>query len=204
MKKTFPVQLQLVNAANDNPVNLERIQNELIRQSLEQVRDASTSQKDAIHALELRVEQFFATFNRRTAQWSPAKAPVSACHDSRVLPNSLEVVARQLIFTDSESSTSSSPVATSVAVAPLAEPFSESQLAERASEDTGMYIAEDQTLRGFVVPSPKSTTSPRPRTSVDLILPPLVAFCVSGKIQSPACAVQLKFWLFSRDGPSSN
>ena len=53
MKKTFPVQLQLVNAANDNPVNLERIQNELIRQSLEQVRDASTSQKDAIHALKL-------------------------------------------------------------------------------------------------------------------------------------------------------
>jgi len=54
MKNTFSVQLQLVNAANDNPINLECIQNELIWQSLEQeVRDASTSHKDAIRALEL-------------------------------------------------------------------------------------------------------------------------------------------------------
>ncbi len=202
MKKTFPVQLQLVNATNDNPVNLERIQNELIRQSLEQVRDASTSQKDAIRALELRVEQFFATFNRRTAQWSPAKAP-SAHHNSRVLPKSLEAIARQLVFTDSEP-LSSSPAA-SVAFAPLAEPFTESQLAERASEDTGMYIAEDQTLRGFVVPSPKSTTSPRPRTSVDLILPPLVAFCAAGKILQPfTCSYcPLKISAFFRGGPHS-
>ena len=146
MKNTFSMQLQLVNAANDNPINLECIQNELIWQSLEQeVRDASTSHKDAICALELWIEQFFTTFNRRTVQWLPTKAP-SVSHGSSLLPTSLGVVAWQLVFADSEpSSLSSSPVATNVTAAPLAEPFIESRLAERASEDTGMYITDDQT-----------------------------------------------------------
>jgi len=54
----------------------------------------------------------------------------------------------------------------------------------RASEDTGMYEAPDNTLRGFVVPSPASAHTPRPRTQVDLVLPPMIAFCAPGTLFS--------------------
>lgn len=50
----------------------------------------------------------------------------------------------------------------------------------RACEDTGVYQAADHTLRAFVCPSPVCPTSPRPRTQVDLILPPTVAFTAPG------------------------
>lgn len=46
----------------------------------------------------------------------------------------------------------------------------------RALEDTGIYETEDNALRGFVCPSPAAPNSPRPRTQVDLCLPPVEAF----------------------------
>ena len=48
MKTTFPVQLDLANALHGDAVSLERIQNELLRQSLEQIRFQSSAQNDAI------------------------------------------------------------------------------------------------------------------------------------------------------------
>jgi hypothetical protein len=48
-------------------------------------------------------------------------------------------------------------------------------------EDTGVYETEEESLRAFVCPSPKSTTVPRPRTEVDLVLPPVSAFRKQGK-----------------------
>lgn len=92
----------------------------------------------------------------------------------------MQVVARQLVF---DGITHGEPSSPSSAVAPpmLAEPFDDSQHAERAAEDTGMYFAEDESLRGFIVPSPRSDRSPRPRTAVDLVLPPLIAFRAPGE-----------------------
>ena len=46
----------------------------------------------------------------------------------------------------------------------------------QALEDTGIYETEDNALRGFVCPSPAAPNSPRPRTQIDLCLPPVEAF----------------------------
>jgi hypothetical protein len=180
MKDSFPVQLELENALAGDPISLERIQNEVIRQSLEQVRLQSTLQRDSITTLELQVTELAAILKRRTSQWTPAKA-CSAHPNSTISSSAMQVVARQLVFdsiTHGEPPTSPS---SAVALPTLAEPFYDSQHAERAAEDTGMYFAEDESLRGFIVPSPKSNRSPRPRTAVDLVLPPLIAFRAPGK-----------------------
>ena len=50
----------------------------------------------------------------------------------------------------------------------------------RAHEDTGIYEAPDLSLRAYIVPSPASPVLPRPRTQVDLVLPPAVAFSELG------------------------
>jgi hypothetical protein len=48
--------------------------------------------------------------------------------------------------------------------------------ATRVLEDTGVYETEDNSLQGFICPSPASLNSPRPRTQIDLRLPPVQAF----------------------------
>ena len=62
----------------------------------------------------------------------------------------------------------------------LGEAFCERVGGNCEEEDTGLYQAEDQSLRGFIVPSPQDS-SPRPRTKIDLVLPPLIAFRAPGK-----------------------
>jgi hypothetical protein len=47
-------------------------------------------------------------------------------------------------------------------------------------EDTGIYKMEEDNLWGFICPSPKSQTAPRPRTEVDLVLLPVSAFSKKG------------------------
>jgi hypothetical protein len=179
MKDSFPAQLELANALAGDPISLERIQNDIIRQSLEQIRQQSSLQRDSITTLELQVTELATILKRRTSQWTPAKA-----HSARLNCNTssaaTQVVARQLVFDGiTHEETPSSP---SSVVAPpvLAEPFDDSQHAEHAAEDTGMYFVEDESLRGFIVPSPRSSSS-RPRTAVDLVLPPLIAFRTPGE-----------------------
>ncbi|KAJ7238394.1 hypothetical protein C8J57DRAFT_1246471 [Mycena rebaudengoi] len=46
----------------------------------------------------------------------------------------------------------------------------------RACEDTGLYEADDCSLRAFFCASPARKDAPRPRTQLDLVLPPLAAF----------------------------
>lgn len=66
----------------------------------------------------------------------------------------------------------------------------------QASEDTGMYFAEDNSLQGFIVPLPKALYVPRPRTEVDLVLPPIIAFCLPGN----SCAYTLHIYINSFQG----
>ena len=178
----FPVQLELENALAGDPISLKRIQNDIIRQSLEQVRQQSTLQRDSITTLEQQVTELTAILKRRTSQWTPAKAhSIHPNNTSSSLAAAMQVVARQLVFDGITHGEPSSSPSSAVAPSMLAEPFDDSQHAERAAEDTGMYFAEDESLRGFIVPSPRSDRSPRPRTAVDLILPPLIAFKAPGK-----------------------
>jgi hypothetical protein len=179
MRDSFPAQLELENGLAGDPISLERIQNNVIRQSLEQIRQHSSLQRDSITTLELQVTELAAILKRRTSQWTPAKAH-SARLNCTTSSAATQVVARQLVFdgiTHEETLTSPSSV---VALPVLAEPFNDSQCAERAAEDTGMYFVEDESLRGFIVPSPRSNSS-RPRTAVDLVLPPLIAFRTPGE-----------------------
>ncbi|KAJ6450595.1 hypothetical protein C8R47DRAFT_1084389, partial [Mycena vitilis] len=73
-------------------------------------------------------------------------------------------------------------------------PPSSSQIIDaetRASEDTGVYEAgENGCLRAFISPSPTRKDIRRPRTSVDLILPPKEAFNNS-RIVNPVWSVIL-------------
>lgn len=49
-------------------------------------------------------------------------------------------------------------------------------------DDTGIYVSEDDgALRAFANGSPKTPTTPRAKTQVDLILPPVAAFSKDGK-----------------------
>ena len=56
--------------------------------------------------------------------------------------------------------------------------------ATRVLEDTGVYETEDNALRGFICPSPASLNFPRPRTQIDLCLPPVQAFHKPGTLPS--------------------
>ena len=61
----------------------------------------------------------------------------------------------------------------------------------RALEDMGVYETEDHALRGFVCPSPVVHNSPRPRTQIDLCLPPVQAFHKPGD-----AILHAIFWMF--------
>jgi len=187
MKTTFLVQLDLANALHRNAVSLECIQNELFRQSLEQIRFQSSAQNDAIQALELRVSQLATSFNRRTVQWSPAKAVLlQQGGTSGLVP--IQAVARQLVFDAAAVSEATST--TDIPINVLAEPFCECVGENCEAEDTGMYFMEDQSLRGFVIPSPHNS-SPRSRTKINLVLPPLMAFRAPGMDHLEFCLNRL-------------
>lgn len=54
----------------------------------------------------------------------------------------------------------------------------------RAVEDTGVYMASDNSPCVFIVPLPRLATLPHPQTEVDLVLPPVIAFCKPSKSNS--------------------
>lgn len=56
-------------------------------------------------------------------------------------------------------------------------------------DDTGIYIADDDTFRAFVNESPKSHSAARAKTQVDLVLPDVRAFSKPGKSFLFSCLV---------------
>ena len=85
-----------------------------------------------------------------------------------------QVVARQLVFDDAAVSELTASTSTEATNSILAGPFCERVGENCKAEDTGMYFTKDQS-----VPSPDNSSS-RPRTKIDLVLPPLIAFRVPG------------------------
>lgn len=66
MKTTFPSELSALQAAAGNPVDLQRIQDQLTRQSLEEVRSL-------MHNSNLVIAKLEQTVDRRTSVLSPTK-----------------------------------------------------------------------------------------------------------------------------------
>ncbi|EDR04062.1 uncharacterized protein LACBIDRAFT_330862 [Laccaria bicolor S238N-H82] len=170
MQSTFPVHLAAINSSAVSPVCLERLQNEIMRKSLEQLRQESVMQKELLHSNTAQIEKLAQIVQRRTSQWTPAKAISyeTTCPSSSAVAS----ISRQLEFP----SDSTVPILTAANLGAPAVIGPET----RAAEDMGVYLASDNSLHGFIVPLPHSTTSPRPRTEVDLVLPPLITFCKPG------------------------
>ncbi|KAF8055687.1 hypothetical protein FPV67DRAFT_1741394 [Lyophyllum atratum] len=185
----IPAQLAALNAATGDPVNLARIQNSILRQALEELRHFSNMQVQQSREQVNQLALLSTKIDRRTAQWTPPRAPfyqASSDHQSMTLM----MIARQLTFDEvppAQPLSISSSVAGQLASQPppLLSPgvLDSSVLVDvrtRASEDSGVYKAQDHSLRGFVAPSPRADHVQRPRTEVDLVLPPLLAFYAPG------------------------
>ncbi|KDR75964.1 hypothetical protein GALMADRAFT_225713 [Galerina marginata CBS 339.88] len=174
MRNTFPIQLATIDSNVTDPVNLERLQNEILRKSLEQLRQESSMQNQVLRNSMVQIEELKKIIHRRTLQWTPAKAiPYDKDYTSHRSSGVVASVSRQLEFQVD----ACYPPSAATSLEPALVIDSET----RASEDTGVYCANDDSLRGFVVPSPSLPTSPRPRTEVDLVLPPVIAFCAPGE-----------------------
>ncbi|TFY54494.1 hypothetical protein EVJ58_g8832 [Rhodofomes roseus] len=193
MSVEYPARLETAKSQQAEPVDLSRIQSDVQRQALEQMRVMLSGIGDQLHAMGEKVE-------RRTAVLSPAKG---YSHESYA--RSSQIVMRASFDRASESEAGSTLTSTL-----LGSPIRLSQHTHasdndldsdpppvisaevRAQEDTGMYEAGDNTLRAYIAPSPKSPLLARPRTQVDLVLPPVQAFNQQGSVQLlwPPCMGQ--------------
>ena len=169
MQSTFPVHLAAINMNAVDPISLKCLQNKIMRKSLEQLRQESSMQQEIICNNTVQIEKLTQIVQCRTSQWTPAKATL---YDISQPSNAVASVSQQLEF-----QLDLNPLlSTMSSLGPLVVINSETQ----AEEDTGVYLANDNSLRGFIVPSPCVQASPWPHTEVDLVLPPIIAFCAPG------------------------
>ena len=189
MQSIFPTHLATINSNAINPVSLERLQNEIMRKSLEQLRQESSMQKDILRNNTAQIEKLTQIVQRRTSRWTPAKA--ISYETSRPSSSAVACVSRQLEF----QSDSTRPLSAAGNLGAPAVIGPET----RAAEDTGVYIASDNSLRGFIAPSPRLVTSPRPRTEVDLVLPPVIAFCKPGMSNSTSNQYSIEIFMHLGD-----
>ncbi|KDR71016.1 hypothetical protein GALMADRAFT_214050 [Galerina marginata CBS 339.88] len=179
MKTVFPLQLESLKAVQGIPESLEKIQNEVLRKAIEQLRHETEMQREVIRDLTRQVALLNVQFKHRTSQWTPAKAPpyptASQVITERPSLETFTSAASQITLASSQDPLSTPPRT----IVDLSSTGIDPET--RASEDTGMYVGIDQSLCGFAVPSPQSGGLSRPRTSIDLVLPPMLAFCAPGK-----------------------
>ncbi|KAF5370507.1 hypothetical protein D9615_010341 [Tricholomella constricta] len=184
MATEYPVQLAKLSAAAGEPVDLARIENAILRRALEEIQHHSNRQGRRLEDQTQLLSSIYAKLDRRTAQWTPLRAP--ACQELSSQPqNPLRVtaVARRLSFDDGGLSRLPQPTSPCLPSTLQPAPIIDSET--RASEDAGVYEAADHTLRGYIAPSPRAIDQHRPRTDVDLVLPPLVAFYAPGEAMLP-------------------
>ncbi|KAJ6524671.1 hypothetical protein B0H10DRAFT_1964876 [Mycena sp. CBHHK59/15] len=178
MKEVFPIELKRLQDSEKDPLDLSRIQNEALRLSLEEVRAQLERQNRALAEQSATLSQLLKTVDRRTAVLSPAKGYLGGTGSSQESGTS-----QSTPLYDSENpfvihTAFSQPPAPRN---PLVDPET------RASEDTGVYELDGSgSLRAFVSPSPTRKDVRRPRTTVDLILPPREAFNQTSLV-NPVC-----------------
>ncbi|KAF9474955.1 hypothetical protein BDN70DRAFT_814884, partial [Pholiota conissans] len=155
MKTGYPTSLSLLEAKAGNSFEVERIQNKEIRDSLEGMRSMMEIERR-------KLEVFSAKIERRTAVLSPTKFSSSTYYNSYPAADlSATLFTPPNLQGTSSTSCPSTPTPVS-------------------TDDLGFYTASDNTPRAFVNASPKATSSPRLKTHVDLVLPPVSAFYKPG------------------------
>ena len=166
MAETYPTELRTIESTVRPHISLERLQNEIVQGSLEQLRSESSSHGKAIMSLDTKMDNILGLLQRRTQQFTPPKAPRWSSPTGS--NPELASVAKTLTFGSTAT----------VSSYDLGDPFVDAET--HAIEETGVYEAPDASLRGFVAPSPRAQNLARPHTDVDLVLPSLVAFCNPG------------------------
>ncbi|KAJ7252582.1 hypothetical protein C8J57DRAFT_1351069 [Mycena rebaudengoi] len=166
MSEVFPVDLKRLQDSEKEPLDLARIQNEALRLSLEEVRVRLVQQTRILERMEQKLK-------RRTALFSPAKGysnPLMCVQPKfqmlKHFPSHKLTIIHSLFTLMGKFQTP--PVTIDAET--------------RAAEDTGLYEGDDHSLRAFVCASPARKDAPRPRTQVDLVLPPLAAFHKPGAV----------------------
>ncbi|KAI1782341.1 hypothetical protein LXA43DRAFT_1051604 [Ganoderma leucocontextum] len=160
MKSEYPSQLAALEAKEGDPISLECLQNTMVRQSLQHLTLTIQRQADEMARLQTIV-------NRRTAAFSPPKGFVGP----GVAPNGglgglSASYAGGIMLDFGQGSSDGTPTAGPLMV---------------GEEDTGVYEVNDNSLRAFVASSPTLVILARPRTEVDLVLPPAAAFTPRGQ-----------------------
>uniref|UniRef100_A0A8H8CI32 XPG-I domain-containing protein n=1 Tax=Psilocybe cubensis TaxID=181762 RepID=A0A8H8CI32_PSICU len=164
MKTEYPTSLAHLQANAGSTVDLERIQNNLLRLSLEEMRALLATQAAELKEMRLLIQ-------RRTDVLSPTKGFSNLSYQ-----HSLNVSkVPQPVFT------------LAVPESPLANK-SAGHSATKNSDDTGIYVLNapndskqpGSPLRAFANGSPKVSSESRSRTQVDLVLPHVDAFSNPG------------------------
>lgn len=194
MKSVFPTELALLHASAGSPVDLARVQDSLMRKALEEIWVQCSSQARQLEAQSKQLAVLNTTLSRRTSQWSPPKA--NQYKDALQVPVPVGLARRVTYSSSNQMSNPYSPTPS------LLEPAAIIDDATWAAEDTGIYETVDCTLCAFVVPSPTSQVS-RPRTQVDLVLPPMIAFCMPGEFfrfwNTSLCIFLIPWWSYAGD-----
>ncbi|KAF9072256.1 hypothetical protein BDP27DRAFT_424984 [Rhodocollybia butyracea] len=149
MKTTFLSELSVLRASAGSPIDLQRIQNESLRQAIEEMQVLLTSTHTEIRKLSAQVDH-------RTQLLSPQKSS---------FPSRTVIPSKQLSFPASSSSFPLTPipvnwvllpaaniVSTSLPLTKLALVNAENDLEETALA-AGVYQADDTTFRAYVSPS---------------------------------------------------
>ncbi|KAK7053211.1 hypothetical protein VNI00_003830 [Paramarasmius palmivorus] len=169
MKNTFPSALSVLKAAAGSPVDLQRVANEAIRQALEESRVINSELKREVQRLV-----------RRTSILSPTTGfSLDSYHSRLSVAQGIDLSSRLYTATDENIVLSTTLPSLSSSLTPLL-PAVEITATSHDGDSSGVYEAPDHTLRAFVSSSPKTPNSPRARTEVDLVLPPIAAFSKPG------------------------
>lgn len=188
MTAEYPEQLTTLQANQGSAVDLERLQNAVLRRSLEELRSLQADSN-------IQLRKLMSLMERRTQVLSPAKAYSHETYTNRgqriCIGNIIRSDDTQCLavvssisdinsdpFLDAPSTSSTMPSRVRYDPPPII------SQATRELEDTGIYETDDQALRAYVCPSPKSVRTSRPRTNIDLVLPPATAFSKPGLYHS--------------------
>jgi hypothetical protein len=178
MMNVFPKELAALKANIGSPIDLVRIENEQLRQVLQSLRDIIDNQNVELTKLRELLE-------RRTSVMSPTKGfSLETYHRTGmffIFDNLVDSYLPYLAIHSSALGHANEPT-TPISATALDDVFREpSSTPLPLTSDTGIYEAEDSTLRAFANPSPRKPQTPRKKTQVDLVLPPARAFSKPGK-----------------------
>lgn len=180
MKDEFPRCLSIIKAGAGDPLEIERLQNDILRQRISNLTSKVESQSTQIQALII-------DFKRRTAALSPTQGFSSGDYHRTYSVASckyLIILFMSFLFMICLSASQPTPLPDVRLPEGYDWPRLESQdIFERPKtpDNTGIYISHDDGgLRAFANESPRTPTE-RVKTQVDLVLPPLIAFTKPGQ-----------------------